>query len=149
IRNNQTAVAETIENNLRKLIIEQEPTNPKYFEKISILLNELIAIRQDETLAYQEYLQKIVALAKQIQQPSTSSQYPESLDTPAKRSLYDNLDQNEELALDIDAAVRNSKQDSWRGNKMKERLIKNAIKKYIKPEDLESIFEIIKQQSEY
>lgn len=149
IRNNQTAVAETIENNLRKLIIEQEPTNPKYFEKISILLNELIAIRQDETLAYQEYLQKIVALAKQIQQPSTSSQYPESLDTPAKRSLYDNLDQNEELALDIDAAVRNSQQDSWRGNKMKERLIKNAIKKYIKPEDLESIFEIIKQQSEY
>lgn len=149
IRNNQTAVAETIENNLRKLIIEQEPTNPKYFEKISILLNELIAIRQDETLAYQEYLQKIVALAKQIHQPSTSSQYPESLDTPAKRSLYDNLDQNEELALDIDAAVRNSQQDSWRGNKMKERLIKNAIKKYIKPEDLESIFEIIKQQSEY
>ncbi|MBE9238640.1 HsdR family type I site-specific deoxyribonuclease [Anabaena aphanizomenioides LEGE 00250] len=149
IRNNQTAVAETIENNLRKLIIEQEPTNPKYFEKISILLNELIAIRQNETLAYQEYLQKIVALAKQIHQPSTSSQYPESLDTPAKRSLYDNLDQNEELALDIDAAVRNSKQDSWRGNKMKERLIKNAIKKYIKPEDLESIFEIIKQQSEY
>lgn len=149
IRNNQTAVAETIENNLRKLIIEQEPTNPKYFEKISILLNELIAIRQDETLAYQEYLQKIVALAKQIHQPSTSSQYPESLDTPAKRSLYDNLDQNEELALNIDAAVRNSQQDSWRGNKMKERLIKNAIKKFIKPEDLESIFEIIKQQSEY
>lgn len=149
IRNNQTAVAETIENNLRKLIIEQEPTNPKYFEKISILLNELIAIRQDETLAYQEYLQKIVALAKQIHQPSTSSQYPESLDTPAKRSLYDNLDQNEQLALNIDAAVRNSQQDSWRGNKMKERLIKNAIKKYIKPEDLESIFEIIKQQSEY
>lgn len=149
IRNNQTAVAETIENNLRKLIIEQEPTNPKYFEKISILLNELIAIRQNETLAYQEYLQKIVTLAKQIQQPSTSSQYPESLDTPAKRSLYDNLDQNEELALNIDAAVRNSQQDSWRENKMKEKLIKNAIKKYIKPEDLESIFEIIKQQSEY
>ncbi len=149
IRNNQTAVAETIENNLRKLIIEQEPTNPKYFEKISILLNELIAIRQDETLAYQEYLQKIVALAKQIQQPSTSSQYPESLDTPAKRSLYDNLDQNEELALDIDAAVRNSKQDSWRGNKMKERLIKNAIKKYIKPEDLESILDISEKESNY
>lgn len=149
IRNNQTAVAETIENNLRKLIIEQEPTNPKYFEKMSTLLNELIATRQNETAAYQEYLQKIVALAKQIHQPSTSSAYPESLDTPAKRSLYDNLEQNEQLALDIDAAVRNSKQDSWRGNKMKEKLIKNAIKKYIKPEDLESIFEIIKQQSEY
>ncbi|QYX30348.1 type I restriction endonuclease subunit R [Sphaerospermopsis torques-reginae] len=149
IRNNQTAVAETIENNLRKLIIEQEPTNPKYFEKMSTLLNELIATRQNETAAYQEYLQKIVALAKQIHQPSTSSAYPESLDTPAKRSLYDNLEQNEQLALDIDAAVRNSKQDSWRENKMKEKLIKNAIKKYIKPEDLESIFEIIKQQSEY
>ncbi|WP_228019802.1 hypothetical protein [Sphaerospermopsis sp. LEGE 08334] len=116
---------------------------------MSTLLNELIEKRENETAAYQEYLQKIVALAKQIHQPSTSSAYPESLDTPAKRSLYDNLEQNEQLALDIDAAVRNSKQDSWRENKMKEKLIKNAIKKYIKPEDLESIFEIIKQQSEY
>ena len=34
IRNNQTAVAETIENNLRKLIVEQQPTNPKYFDKM-------------------------------------------------------------------------------------------------------------------
>lgn len=42
IKKNPKAVAETIENNLRKLIIEQQPTNPKYFDKMSILLDELI-----------------------------------------------------------------------------------------------------------
>ena len=37
----QTAVAETIENNVRKVINEESQTNPKYYEKMSVLLNEL------------------------------------------------------------------------------------------------------------
>ncbi|MEH2375717.1 hypothetical protein [Nostoc sp.] len=32
IKQNKVAVAETIENNLRKVIIAQQPTNPKYFD---------------------------------------------------------------------------------------------------------------------
>ena len=42
IQENKEAVAETIENNVRRLIIEEKPTNPKYFEKMSILLDEII-----------------------------------------------------------------------------------------------------------
>ena len=34
----QEAVAETIENNVRKVIIEESQTNPKYYEKMSKLL---------------------------------------------------------------------------------------------------------------
>ena len=37
--NRQTAVAETIENNVRKVINEESQTNPKYYEKMSVLLN--------------------------------------------------------------------------------------------------------------
>ena len=36
------ATAETIENNLRRVIIDESPTNPMYYEKMSALLDELI-----------------------------------------------------------------------------------------------------------
>ena len=38
--------------------------------------------------------------------PTTGQAYPRSLDTPAKRALFDNLDQDEALALAVDGAVR-------------------------------------------
>lgn len=41
-------MAETIENNLRKAIIES-PNNPMYYEKMSALLDELIKMRKEET----------------------------------------------------------------------------------------------------
>ncbi|MGB3653379.1 MAG: type I restriction endonuclease subunit R [Rivularia sp. (in: cyanobacteria)] len=150
IKENPEAVAETIENNLRKLIIEQQPTNPKYFDKMSQLLDGLIQVRKTQSQEYQAYLQEIILLSKQIAQPSDSSQYPQTLDTPAKRALYDNLNQNEKIALAIDAAIRQTKKDGWRGNKIKEREVKKAIKKHLESsEDLEGIFEIVKSQSEY
>jgi type I restriction enzyme R subunit len=36
------AMAETIENNLRRVIIDEQPINPKYYEKMSELLDTLI-----------------------------------------------------------------------------------------------------------
>ncbi|WP_199328252.1 hypothetical protein [Cylindrospermum sp. FACHB-282] len=159
IKQNQKAVAETIENNLRKVIIDQQPTNPKYFDKMSTLLDELIQARKAASQDYKAYLQKIVELSKQVVQPSSSSQYPQSLNSPAKRALYDNLNQDEALSLAIDDAIRKTKKDGWRGNIMKEREVKNAIKKHLdSPEDCDSeallrsadrIFEIVKSQSEY
>ncbi|MEH1984618.1 type I restriction endonuclease subunit R [Nostoc sp.] len=150
IKQNQEAVAETIENNLRKVIIDQQPTNPKYFEKMSTLLDELIQARKTASQNYKAYLQRIVELSKQVAQPSRSSQYPQSLNSAAKRALYDNLNQDEALSLAIDDAIRKTKKDGWRGNIMKEREVKNAIKKYLdSPEDCDRIFEIVKSQSEY
>ena len=46
IRKNKEAVAETIENNVRKLIIDEQPINPKYYEKMSELLDALIKQRR-------------------------------------------------------------------------------------------------------
>ncbi|MEH2011117.1 type I restriction endonuclease subunit R [Nostoc sp.] len=150
IKQNPKAVAETIENNLRKLIIDQQPTNPKYFEKMSILLDELIQVRKAKAEDYKAYLQKIVELSKQVAQPSSSSQYPQSLNSAAKRALYDNLNQDEVLSLAIDDAIRKTKKDGWRGKTIKEREVKNAIKQYLdSSEDCDRIFEIVKSQSEY
>ncbi|MCY1537977.1 hypothetical protein D9M68_734980 [compost metagenome] len=47
IHESQEAVAETIENNVRKLIINESPINPKYYETMSSLLDAVIAKRKE------------------------------------------------------------------------------------------------------
>lgn len=149
IRKNRQAVAETIENNIRKVINDEHPINPKYYENMSVLLDELIKQRREEAIEYEKYLAKIVELSKQVKKPN-ETKYPKILDTQAKRALYDNLEQNEELALVLDKEIIYTKKDDWRGNKFKEKEVRFAIKKYIKDDDdLDRIFEIVKSQPDY
>jgi type I restriction enzyme R subunit len=154
IRKNKEAMAETIENNMRKVITEERPTNPIYYEKMSVLLDELIKKRKEETILYADYLAEIAELAKKSKNPETSSDYPTSINTQAKRALYDNLDKEESLTIVMDSAVKYGKYDNWEGNFAKEKHLKNKVVKpvledYNKGEVLETIFEIIKQQNEY
>jgi type I restriction enzyme R subunit len=136
LRQNQEAVAETIENNVRRLIIDEQPINPKYYERMSQLLDALIAQRRQAALDYQKYLQQIVELTKKIKNPTEGSAYPASLNTSAKRAFYDNFGRNEKLALAIDSAILASRQDDWRGNIFKVRRVRNAIKAAIEPFNL-------------
>lgn len=154
IRENKEAMAETIENNLRKVIIEESPTNPIYYEKMSVLLDELIKLRNEEAERYEEYLKKIVDLAVKVKKPETSNEYPSSINTQAKRALYDNLDKDETLSIVMDEAVIYGKHDNWEGNPTKEKHLKNKVVKpvleeYKKSEKLDPIFEVIKQQKDY
>jgi len=128
IRTNEDAVAETIENNVRRLIIDEHPVNPKYFDKMSELLTALIEERRKKAVEYQEYLRRMVELAKRIKKPESGPGYPQAIDSPGKRALYDNLEKNEALALAIDEAVHASRQDGWRNNPFKTKLVKSAIK---------------------
>ncbi len=128
IRKDKEAVAEAIENNVRRLIIDEQPINPKYYEKMSALLDALIEQRRKEALDYQEYLRRIVELTKKIANPEASGAYPARMNTPGKRALYDNIDKDEALALAIDAAVRASRQDDWRSNPFKVKRVRNAIR---------------------
>jgi type I restriction enzyme R subunit len=128
IRKKQESVAETIENNVRKLIIDEHPINPKYYDRMSELLDALIEQRRHDALEYQQYLEKIVELTKQIADPSRGEAYPTTMNTAAKRSLYDNLGKSESLALAVDAAVRAHAQADWRGSVIKTRMVRNAIR---------------------
>lgn len=149
IQKNKEAMAETIENNIRRLIIDEAPTNPRYYSKMSELLDELIKSRKEEAKEYKKYLDKLVALIKKVTQPETSSHYPKTLNTKAKRALYDNLDKNEKLALQIDDAIMAVKKDDWRGNKQKEREIKIVIAELIDNEELAAlIFNIVEKQTQ-
>ena len=143
----EESMAETIENNIRKLITDESPVNPKYYEKMSELLETLIQNRREQVLTYQQYLEEITQLAGQVKDPQRGETYPKSLITTAQRALYDNLDQNEEKAVALDGAIRAVKKDDWRGNKFKEREVKREIKRYLEdPEDVERVFTLVKEQ---
>jgi type I restriction enzyme R subunit len=144
-------LAETIENNVRKLIIDEQPINPKYYEKMSELLDALIEQRKKEALDYQEYLARIVELTKKAQNPSTGYVYPTALNSAAKRALYDNLGKDETLALAVDHAIHENRQDDWRSNPFKVKKVKLAIKPLLcNDEELtEKTLELVKNQHEY
>jgi type I restriction enzyme R subunit len=170
IKQSHEAVAETIENNVRKLIIDESPINPKYYEKMSALLDALIAQRKAAALDYAAYLAKIVELTKQAKNGPGGAAYPPAFNTPAKKALYDNLAKNEALALAVDAAVRKNAQAGWRDdNIFKIRKMRKAIREVLYPEEapfgalhdippdtmakqqaeVDRILELVKKQNEY
>ena len=160
-------MAETIENNVRRIIIDEMTVNPKYYEKMSELLDALINQRKQEAIDYKVYLEKIVALTKRVSRPD-SERYPPAINSPARRALYDNLkdvpgldalmlspgkiadppdDVAEAAALAVDDAVRAIKKADWRGNRFKEREVRLAVKKVLQNDALvDKVFEIVKAQ---
>ncbi|HDN83815.1 MAG TPA: type I restriction endonuclease subunit R, partial [Candidatus Altiarchaeales archaeon] len=155
IGKNKDAIAETIENNIRRLIIDKRDVNPAYYDKMSKILKDLIEKRRREVIDYEDYLKEIEKLTKMlIKGERTDSPYPPSIrGSTAKKAIYDNLkdiDDREEITNRIDEAIIKTKKDNWRGHKIKERQVKNAIKKILKDEELsEKIFKVVLQQGEY
>lgn len=153
LRSNPEAMAETIENNIRKVIIEERAINPKYYEQMSELLDALIQERREQAIEYQAYLERVKQLVTQVVQPdgASPSGYPSSLDTRAKRALFDNLEQDEGLALRVDTAVLNTKKDGWIGNRFKEREVFQAIREAVgdKDIDIDALISLVANQDEY
>ncbi|GAA7089624.1 HsdR family type I site-specific deoxyribonuclease [Helicobacter pylori] len=147
---NESSMAESIANNTKKRIIEKEASDPKYYEKLSSLLNDLILQFREKKLTYLEYLQQIHDLAKKVIDKEDRN-YPKKINTNALKTLYDNLDENEALALEIDACIRDNKADDWVGHLMSERILKIALRKIIKKDEvlLESVFNLAKHIKEY
>ncbi|ANX04295.1 type I restriction endonuclease subunit R [Immundisolibacter cernigliae] len=171
LREDREAMAETIENNVRRLIIDEMAVNPKYYEKMSELLDALIAQRRQAAVEYKAYLARIVELTKQVSQPQSQA-YPVPINSPARRALYDNLkgvqgleervrqhdqmadsaaDAAEIAALAVDNAIRRVKKADWRGNRFKEREVRNAIKAELGGDDalVDAMFQIVKAQRDY
>ncbi len=149
IKKSKSAMAETLEANMRKVIIQEMPINPVYYERMSVLLTELVKQRKEAALSYEEFLKKIDELANSLK-PQTSDTYPSSINSEAKRALYDNLEENEELSVVLDKEIKYIKKDNWIGHTMKEREVKNVIKNHVADEKkVEDIFEIVKNQTEY
>ncbi|ELY4321087.1 type I restriction endonuclease subunit R [Cronobacter turicensis] len=153
IRNNQDAMAETIENNVRKTIVDENPVNPKYYGRMSLLLDELITLRRQNALDYQQYLERIRDLSKQIIRPeqTNGASYPETMDTQAKRAFYDNFGHDEVLATRIDTTIRYTKKAEWIGDRFKERELARALREETANYNvnIDDVLELARKQKEY
>jgi type I restriction enzyme R subunit len=175
LKGNRNAIAETIENNVRRKIIKEHLSDPAYYEKMSALLDEIIIARKAKAIEYEEYLKRIALLARRVE-AGLAEDTPEQLkNSPALRALYNNLkkaaevptqtpsraervaeapvayaDSALDLALKIDTAVKQVRPDGWRGVQAREQVIKAAVYKILQDEaEVERIFLIIKAQGEY
>ncbi len=152
IKENEEAMAETIENNLRKTIIDENPVNPRYYDRMSDLLAALIDERRKQAISYQEYLERIQDLAYQVKRPGgENNPYPTSLTTPASKALFDNLGQDADLALRVDSAIRENRMALWKGDRLKEKKVLYAIEDELGDTDFDpmAILELAKNQQDY
>ena len=160
IRTNEAARAATIENNVRRLIVDRSEVNPRYYEEISHLLDDIIRERRRGALDYREYLSEIEGLSGRIAEDENPERYPATINTGALRALFDNLDtlpedRREAAALAIDTAIRRTKQADWRGNRRKKKQVQNAIARVIQQEfsdydiDVNALLELAVNQREY
>ena len=165
LKGNKTAIAETIENNVRSTILKASLTDPAYYERMSTLLDEVIADRRAKAIEYEEYLKRIAELAQSVE-AGLADDAPEQLKSnPALRALYNNLkntagspvsadgvaetpsdymvsgDPALDKAMAIDAAVKKERPDGWRGVHAKEQIIKAALYGLLQDEaEVERIF---------
>ena len=143
--------AEAIENNIRRKMVEKVTVNPKYYEKMSAILDKLIQDRQKGVLSYKELLDEYIKLAKNVDHPEENEDYPESVrHSKAMQALYDNVGGDEALAIELHKAVMDSKMSGFRGDSIKERRIKRALFAILNDDtEVEHLYKIIEKQEEY
>ena len=151
IKSNPDAVAETITNNMRKVIIDEHAMNPKYYDRMSELLDALIEERRQGALDYKQYLERLIAQAELLGKKDSDSTYPAWADTGAKRALVDFGLPTEQLAIGVDQTVMETKPDNWIGDSMKERRIKRALLTVLPDgyDRLDELVALLKARDEY
>jgi type I restriction enzyme, R subunit len=151
IKADPEAVAETITNNMRKVIVDERAMNPKYYDRMSQLLEALIEERRRGAIDYKEYLQQLIAQAQQLGKKESDTAYPDWIDNGARRALYDFGLPREDLVLEVDEAVRHTKPDQWIGSDIKEKKVRRALINVLPPEydRLDELMALVKARDEY
>ncbi len=151
IKKDPESVAETITNNMRKVIIDEHAMNPKYYDKMSQLLDAILEERRQGALDYKNYLAKLLEHAAKLGNGESDTAYPEWANNGARRALIDFFFPKTQLAIEIDTIIRHTKPDSWVGNPIKEKKVKRALAQTL-PTDfdqLDELFELVKARCEY
>ncbi|MGB2534050.1 MAG: type I restriction endonuclease subunit R [Candidatus Puniceispirillum sp.] len=142
-------IAETIENNIRSVLIKGQQNDPAHFEKMSKLLNQIVRERKSQALEYEAYLSRIAELAKRATEGDTD-ELPPSINTPELRVLYNNMGEDEEKALALHENLLANIPDGWRGVGPREQRVKQAIFAIVDDTaEVERLFAIIDQQAGY
>jgi len=170
----KNAVAEGIINNVRKTIIRDQLTDPKFYEEMSKLLDDLIKQSRADTAAYEEFLRKAEALVKRLAAKQPDEGVPAALHGKREATvIYNNLPRilaaaregvtgmaepravygNEriELALKIDRVMREQAPAGWKGDQAREAQVLNALFPLLDRDRAATpaLFELIKNQPGY
>jgi type I restriction enzyme R subunit len=160
------AIAEGIINNVRKTIIREQLTDPKFYEQMSRLLDDLIAQIRTDALAYEAFLRKAEELVRTLAEKQPGAGRPAALHgNKEAMTIYNNLDaipattfkyptdekHRAEMALKIDLAVRERAPAGWKGDESRERTVQNAIFPLLNRDRqaTQALFDIIKNQAGY
>ena len=85
------SAAATIEGNIGRQIVERQLINPKYYEQLSVILQDLADERKRGVEGYQKLLEQYKEIAKKVVHPEEDERYPESIRmSEPLRALCDN-----------------------------------------------------------
>ncbi|MFK8113200.1 MAG: type I restriction endonuclease subunit R, partial [Rubripirellula sp.] len=73
LKGNQAAIAEVIGNNVRSTVVKKKMNDPVFFERMSELLDEVIQDLKSGRIEYEKYLERIAAIARQVDAGTDSS----------------------------------------------------------------------------
>jgi len=162
----KNAIAEGIINNVRKTIIRDQLTDPRFYAEMSKLLDDLIKQSRVDAAAYEAFLKKAEEIVKRMARKDPDPGVPAVLHgKPETIVLFNNLasisatafqcpandDAKAELALELDQAMRENAPAGWKGDDTREKQVLNALFPIMARdrEATKAIFEIIKNQPGY
>jgi type I restriction enzyme R subunit len=171
----KNAIAEGIINNVRKTIIRDQLTDPRFYEQMSQLLDDLIQHSRAESAAYEEFLRKAEALVKRLASNKSDGDTPAALHGLREATvIYNNLPQllaagaqaqpdrvaephaeddaeRLRLALEIDRVMRERAPAGWKGDQARESQVLNALFPLVdrNREATLALFELVKNQPGY
>lgn len=167
----KNAIAEGIINNVRKTIIRDQLTDPRFYAEMSALLEDLIQQSRADAAAYEAFLRMAEDLVKRMAKrdpiaglpaillgkPEAIVIYrnlPDILASGAASLREESLQEQEEraaLALRIDRAMREHAPAGWKGDETREKQVLNALFPILSRDRQATlaVFEIIKNQPGY
>lgn len=168
------SVAEGIINNVRRTIIRDKLTDPKFYTEMSKLLDDLIQQSRKDAAAYAAFLRNAEALAKRLAvHGATDDGLPAELHGKLEAAvIYRNLpdilaapppvdrvadaagmlpEERLNLAVKIDRAMRTEVPAGWKGDQAKEAQVKNVLFEILQPnrDATRRLFELLKNQPGY
>jgi len=169
----RNAIAEGIINNVRKTIIRDQLTDPRFYDQMSKLLDDLIKQSRADTAAYEEFLRKAEALVRKLAANQPQDGVPAALHgkreaavifnnlplilaqargaVPGAAQPNTNYGDLAELALKIDRVMRERAPAGWKGDQAREAQVLNALFPLLdrNREATLALFELVKNQPGY
>lgn len=169
----RNSIAEGIINNIRKTIIRDRLTDPRFYDQMSKLLEDLIKQKSEDTQAYEEFLRNAELLVRKLSEGQSLNGLPIQLQGNREATtLYNNLteilagekvangitesakeygDEPLQLALRLDSLIREHANSDWKNDEARVREVQNIIHRTLgkSREVTIAVFDLIKNQPGY